>query len=265
MSTQPPWQRPPSGQPPQAPAQPPPETAPTQPTAPAPGAVQAPPPPAPGAPAPPPAEPPVYAPPPGGPRKTNTKLILAIVGAVAALGIIGSIVVVAGGKDEPAPQPANGPNGTGNQPTPDPDPDPVPPDPPAPDLQSLIQESVGPYTLVAAEQNPEAIGNGAADAYVVKYEAGGVELGHDLIAFNSAEEAQTDQEGLFGFLQEKGFVAATEPQRLDDENGEQIGVLVIFVNEQTGAEIWAWSNRNLSLTAFGDAGKVEVFYTELPY
>jgi hypothetical protein len=282
MSSQPPWQRrrgpqtpqgpqqppaqPPPVQPPPAQAPPappptaePPQPAPAQPTSP--GAVQAPPPPGPGAPsAPPPGVPPVFAPPPGGPRKTNTKLIVAIVGAVAVLGIGGSVVALASGKDEqppPPPPPCEGPDCRNE--------DDPPPPPPEPSLQELIQEQVGDFALIAAEQDPQAISAGASDAYITKYEAGDVRLSHILMAFNSPEEAQESLANIGTSLEEDGFVLQGEPQPLTGEGGEQIGILAILLNEQTGTEAWGWTNGTLTAFASSAVGQVEKFYVELPY
>lgn len=259
MSSQPPWQRPPSGQPPQAPQQPPPAH-PMQPVLP------------PGSGAPPAASPPPptgFAPPPAQPPGgSNTKLIVTIVAAVVVLGIVGSVVVLAGGKDEPGTGAEAGPvpgvgSGAGSEPGPDRGSNRPPPDA---EVRSLIQDQVGPYILTSAEQDPEAIGNGAFDAYVAEYEAGdGSALIHGIYGFSSPEEAAADLESLITRLQELGYTVTVEPQPLTDENGRQIGVLVILVNEQEGVEIWGWTNGNLSLDALGATGQVEQFYAEVPY
>jgi len=283
MSTQPPWQRPPAGEPPQPPqpppaqpppaepppaqapaAQPPPTQAPAAPAAPPqpapPGPAQAPPPPGPGAPAPP--LPPVHAPPPGGPGgKGKTKLIVAVVAAVAILGIGGAVVAVAGGRDQPERGPGPS-NGNGEKPDP-------PPRDPARDheeseLRSLLQDTAGPYTLVAAEQNPDAISAGAVDAYFAKYEGQGVQLVHDLIAWSSPDEAVGQLEAVATGMAEEGF-AVGEPQPYTNEADEQIGVIVPLLNEQQGVEALGWTNGSILAVALGPVDSVEPFFQAVPY
>lgn len=257
MSSQLPWQRPPSGEPPPGPAQPPPEPPaqppPTQPTAPGPAE----PAPGPGAP------PPAYSPPPDErSRKGKTRLILAVVGVAAALGAAGAVVMIASGGDEPAPSQNGGQGPSGRE-------EPSVGDGTLPgdfDLKGLIEEQVGPFTLVGTEQNPEAISAGAVEAYVTKYEGGGTQLRHELIAFDSAEEASRGEEALTQRLQEAGS-AITGSQPLTNENEEQIGVLIMLLNEQEGVERWVWTRKDfgLLLTAASDPGRVEPFYDAAPY
>ena len=280
-TTQPPWQRPPGSTPAEAPADsptrepeaPPTEaqpadTAPAVPTQPAPAQATpaAAPPASPGGPAA--SLPPISAPPPRAPGGSgNTKLIVIVVAVLAVLGLVGAGVVVAGGKDEPAPTPQPAPTG-GTEPD-EPTPEPNPPSgggEEGGDLRGLIQDEVGPYTLVKAEQNPDAISAGATDAYQVEYDAGGVPLIHGLLAFNSADEAGSDLEGFFkSLIADQGFESVDEPQPVKTEDGETIGVLVALVNRQKGIEAWLWTNHNLSVSAVGQAGKVEVFYNEISY
>jgi hypothetical protein len=264
MSSQLPWQRPRSGQPPQGPEQPPPgppaQRPPRQPTAPGPAQ----PPPGPAEPPPEPGAPPsAYSPPPGEPSgKGKTRLILAVVGVAAVLGIAGSVVMLAGGEDEPATRP----DGQGARGEAEPIAGREGTLPPESNVKRLIEKRVGPYTLVGTERNPEAISAGALDAYVTRYEGGGTQLRHELVAFNSGEEASRNEEALGNRLREAGF-AITESQPLVDENEEHVGVLSILLNEQEGVEQWVWLRKDLALllTAASDPGHVKPFYDAVPY
>jgi hypothetical protein len=184
-------------------------------------------------------------------------LILAVVGVAAVLGIAGLVVVLTGGEDEPAPPPAQpngGPGRSGGG------------EPIVGDLKGLIEERVGPYTLVGTTQNREAISDGALDAYVAEYEGSGTQLRHELMAFNSGEQALSNDEALIERLQEAGF-DITNSAPLTNENEEHVGALTVLLNEQDGVEQWVWLRQDLGLvlTASSSRGEVKPFYDEVPY
>jgi len=130
-------------------------------------------------------------------------------------------------------------------------------------LRSLVEERVGDFRLVAADDFPDAINQGASDAVQLAYRsAGGVELFHVLAAYPSPDLANQAAAEFYGGLVGDGYEPVDQSPIVDDRTSP-IGLATVLTGPDDEAVLW--TNRGLVGLSLSDRGFAVEFFELLPY
>jgi hypothetical protein len=201
------------------------------------------------------AQPPVITPVPAGagvvvaparPVTVSGRVMAALVGALAVVGVIAAIFFFVHGRGSPTsaapvPQPT--------QPQSQPQPRHAPPSGSWP--RNQIADSVGSFRLVSVTRDPGMISGSVTDAYVARYKtAGGVTVTFILEALKSQSAARNDAQAFASFLiQKKRFVRAEPDFTVKTRSGKVLGIGSHLVKGSEEAVVW--SDESLSLLTDG--------------
>jgi hypothetical protein len=204
---------------------------------------------------------PPTAPPPSSGNAVKIAIVLA--GAVVALVLVVAVIGFAGGRDTETT-----PTGGGST-TPEPTTPTEPTIPaegggePAPEsgsLVDLVPEDVGDFTLAEIEEFPEAIDNGAIEAYKLVYRGPGGAAYHTIEAHGDEESALDLHQGLVASLIEDGSHEVTDEAEL--EHGT---VTALASTEDPTRRIVVWNNGPILATTYGVGDPPIDLYDAHPY
>ena len=212
-----------------------------------------------------------------------------------AAGLVGTAVVIyglvqlfGGGEDPPrtpppppppiqtAQSPAAAPGGSRPQPPPAPPPPPpagngqttVPTTqqpPTATNVEALVQDQVGPFSIVEALDATPFVSDGASTALNLVYaDASGNRVQHVLTAWASAAAANQYLDASGSSLQQDGWTLVSEGPVVDSSSGDQIGTVRRYDNGNIAFELFTNANFHFSVAA-PSAELVQAFVTNLPY
>ena len=210
------------------------------------------------------------------PPKNNLGKIIAGIVALVMLGAGGYAATKMLSDDDASATelPAPGEQGPASEGPPAEEPSPgseSPPEGDAPEidtstgLETIILESVGPYSLLETGSNAQFTSDMSASEGVSARYSGpaGEEIIHNVLRYGTDAQALSAMDSLAGALEGQGY--AILDARFDIVSSESNVIGLGYLLEDADTQVYLWTNAGLLSTAEGPIGSAQRFYEESEY